>query len=172
MKHQSKEEPIPLEELRRTLGYDKTLGRLYWLIKKAIRIKVGDIAGYRHHSGYRFIELNGRVYPEHSLIYYYHTGIYPERIDHINGVKDCNLIHNLRKASRNENSYNRGKQGKTNPHKGVTYYPYGRVKPKWLAQIKADGKKIYLGYFNTPEEAHEAYKKAADIYHGEFANYG
>lgn len=41
---------------------------------------------------------------------------------------------------------------------------------RWLAQINVNKKKIHLGYFSTPEEAHEVYKKAALEHFGEFAN--
>ena len=37
---------------------------------------------------------------------------------------------------------------------------------KWRAEIKIDGKKIHLGYFDFPEEAFDAYQKAYLEAHG------
>jgi len=41
---------------------------------------------------------------------------------------------------------------------------------RWMAQINVGKKKIFLGDFDTPGEAHEVYKAAALKYFGEFAN--
>ena len=43
---------------------------------------------------------------------------------------------------------------------------------KWHAQIGVNGKVKHLGYFPTPELAHEAYCKGAHELHGEFMNAG
>ncbi|HMD55018.1 MAG TPA: AP2 domain-containing protein, partial [Phycisphaerae bacterium] len=40
---------------------------------------------------------------------------------------------------------------------------------KWMAQIMVDRKSIYLGLYQTPEEAHEAYAIAAKKYFGDFS---
>jgi hypothetical protein len=40
----------------------------------------------------------------------------------------------------------------------------------WQASIKHNKKVIYLGCFHTKEEAHFAYRNAANRLHGEFAN--
>jgi len=43
---------------------------------------------------------------------------------------------------------------------------------KWMAQIQVDKKKIHLGLFDDPAEAHSAYVEAAIRLHGEYANDG
>lgn len=44
----------------------------------------------------------------------------------------------------------------TSKHKGVCFYS---KRNKWIAQIMVKGIKKHLGYFNTENEAYEAYKK-------------
>ncbi len=46
---------------------------------------------------------------------------------------------------------------------------FDKVKTKYRSRIMVNFKQIHLGYFETAEEAHEEYKKAALKYHGEFA---
>lgn len=43
---------------------------------------------------------------------------------------------------------------------------------KWLAQYTHKGKIYYLGLYETEEEAAEAYQKATEHLHKEYANYG
>ena len=86
------------------------------------------------------------------------------QIDHINGDKLDNRRENLRSATQSQNSMNSRIKNKTG-YKGVT-----KTNQKWGAQIKVNGQQIWLGTFNTPEEAHDAYREAAEQYFGEFAN--
>ena len=48
--------------------------------------------------------------------------------------------------------------------KGVKGYYFHNASKKWRAQIKVRGKAIYLGSFDTPEEASQTYQKARLIY--------
>ena len=52
--------------------------------------------------------------------------------------------------------------------KGVVASPNKTGKP-WRAHIRVNGKRIWLGYFNTTEEAGRAYDEAAIKHFGEFA---
>jgi hypothetical protein len=40
-----------------------------------------------------------------------------------------------------------------------------------MAGIRVDGRKIHLGYFDSPDLAFEAYQAAALEHHGEFARF-
>jgi hypothetical protein len=53
-------------------------------------------------------------------------------------------------------------------YKGATF---NKKSGKWQGRIKANGKLYGLGYFQTPQEAHEAYKTAAIKLHGEFSRF-
>lgn len=85
--------------------------------------------------------------------------------DHANCNGLDNRLVNLRPATRAENAYNRRIQRDNRRGlKGIV--PAGR---RWVAQARVRGKQIYLGTFDTPEIAHEAYCKAIKELHGEFA---
>lgn len=90
-------------------------------------------------------------------------------IDHINGNPGDSRIENLREATPSQNQQNK-KVNCTNVSgfKGAVYHPQ---KMKWQGRIHINKKKVSLGYFNTAEEAHEAYKKAAIDLFGEFARF-
>lgn len=75
-----------------------------------------------------------------------------------------------RKATPVQNSHNKRKyKNNTTGYKGVYTAPNGR---QWHARIRNNGKLKLLGVFDTPELAHEFYCLAADMLHGNFANYG
>ena len=117
------------------------------------------------------IKINGRMYMGHRLAWLFVNGGWPENhIDHINEIKNDNRISNLREATSSQNQRNRGAQkNNTSGFKGVSFF---KRNGKWKSTICVNSNKKHLGYFDNPEEAHQAYCKASDKYHGEFANFG
>jgi len=89
-------------------------------------------------------------------------------VDHINGDTLDNRRSNLRVCTQAQNLRNR-KMSKcsSSGFKGV--YATGE---RWRARITSKGDRFYLGSFDNPEAAHEAYCRAAKILHGDFANFG
>lgn len=88
-------------------------------------------------------------------------------VDHINRNTLDNRRCNLRLASKSENGGNTLKRSDNKSgFKGVSWH---RAAQKWIAQTQKNGNRIYLGLYDTPEQAYEAYCKAAPQVHGEFA---
>lgn len=86
-------------------------------------------------------------------------------VDHINHITLDNRRENLRNCTTAENMYNRKPdKGNRSGFKGVSDN-HGRFK----ARIMIYGNLLYLGTWDTPEEAARSYDKAAVKYFGEFA---
>jgi len=86
--------------------------------------------------------------------------------DHINNNKLDNRRDNLRICTHYENVRNSPVRcSNTSGYKGVS-----KSGNKWMATIEVFGKPLYLGTFNTAEEAARAYDDGAKKHFGEFAN--
>ena len=81
------------------------------------------------------------------------TGSFPtQQIDQRDGDPTNNRWKNLREATPGQNVQNFDDRGGL---RGVT-----RLRNKWQAQINVDCRFVYLGLFDSPELAHEAYPAA------------
>lgn len=165
---------LAAQELRELLHYDPDTG-IFTRIKIVApqsRIRVGDVAGSKNHDGYWRIKLGGRagrVYGAHRLAWLYMTGKWPEvEIDHIDLDPSNNRWSNLREANRSTNIANtRRRSDNTSGFKGV-YRGEGKARP-WRAEISLHKKRIFIGAFETMEEAKAAYDARAIEHYGEFA---
>jgi hypothetical protein len=96
-----------------------------------------------------------------------HTEILGGPTDHSNGDGLDNRRSNLRRATKAQNGRNRKlNSNSTSGYKGVSW---NKGRQRWSAQIRVDGKQIYLGLFTDPAEAASVYDEAAVRYHGEYA---
>lgn len=92
------------------------------------------------------------------------------QIDHENVDATDNRWFNLRKATAQENSFNRRKRvDNTSGFKGVSF---NKQSGTYQAYIYKGGKKFSLGLYKTPEEAYEARCRESHKFHGDFANNG
>lgn len=155
-------------QLKRTLSYDPDTGvftRLSCLHKRY----VGRPAGTVSSQGYINIHFAGRPRRAHRLAWLYMTGEWPAMLDHVNGNRADNRFCNLRKATLFQNAQNSRGRGAVSGLKGAHKAMRAGGRIKWNSLIKVKGKSVYLGTFDTPEEAHAAYVAGARRLHGEFA---
>lgn len=152
------------DELRQILNYCPDTGVFTWRVRPSKSMREGTPAGCREKRiGYCTIGYKGSVYKSHRLAWLYMTGEWPNGfIDHINGVKHDNRFANLRVVNETGNAQNIRKPNKRNKSgfMGVIFF-----QRKWRANITHKGKTHWLGDFETPEEAHEAYITAKRKFH-------
>lgn len=155
--------------------YDYETGDLYWRRRFSNRVPKTLEAGTQRKSnsdGYRQVSIKGKKYLVHRIVMLMCYGFYGEGldVDHINHVRNDNRLFNLRFVTRSENSKNKSVSSKNTS--GVTGVCFSKAHRKYIAQIGVNRKLIYLGMFDTLEEAAEARRQADRKYkfnnnHGE-----
>lgn len=121
----------------------------------------------QHERGYLHGFILGRQFLAHRVVWAMVHGKWPSaQIDHINGAKSDNRPANLREASASQNQWNKGvRKDSASRSKGV-YFDADR--DKWVAEIRSNGRKRFLGRFADQSDAIAAYARASAELHGEF----
>lgn len=148
--------------------YEPETGNLIWRITKSAKAVAGSVAGSVNAKGHVNLQVDGKMYAAHQVVYLIHHGYIPHEIDHENRVKTDNRIENLRPATSSQNKGNIGLLcTNQSGYRGVSL---NSRSGKWHAQIKINGKQTYLGRFDTPEQAALRYNEAARQHFGDFAH--
>jgi hypothetical protein len=148
----------------------KSPSGLIWKKVTSNRAKAGTIAGSHHGNGYWVIKFLKQRYYAHRIVYYMYYKQDPcnHDIDHIDQNKRNNNPLNLRLATRSQNMANTpARNTNMSGLKGVVWH---KDKHKWSAQITVNYQHLNLGYFNTKEAAHFAYKEACTKHFKEYAH--
>lgn len=146
-------------------------GDLYWKIdvyrggerNKSILIKSGSKAGSisyvrKYAIPYKIVKYKGEIYYISRLIFLMFKGYLPECVTYKDGNYLNTKIENLIEANKSEIKYRQKLPANNISHiKGVLF---DKKQNKYKAQITKNSKKIYLGYYNTKEEAEKAYLEA------------
>ena len=148
------------ETLRGLFSYDPETGHLTNLYTRSSRAVKGRRAGNLMGTGYRRVRLDGIEYGEHRLIWKLVYGEDPDTIDHINADRSDNRLCNLRSCTAADNNRFAAARRNTLPV-GVKQLKEGdRLYDSYMARATIDGKRVYLGTYDTPEQAHQAYLEA------------
>lgn len=165
-----KPETLTQEYLKECIDYNPETGIFKWKITECNN-KFGADA-YCTAKKALVTQILGKQYTTNRLIWFYMTGEFPSKGDLV--LTKNNIITDLRWdnlsiGSQNEVQQKRKVVSKTG-FKGVSFH---KASKKYHSKIIAPGgKAIHLGLFPTPEEAHEAYMKAAAEHFGELHNDG
>ena len=160
-------QPLPSQEsLKQRLDYNPETGVLTWAYSKP-GITKGKVVGHPNKRGSCQVMLDRKSYQAHRIIWKWMTGEDPPNlIDHINHNPHDNRWENLRLATHAENSRNSRGSGKYK--KGVYKNSCGKT---FGARITVDSRTHFLGCFETEDEAHQEYCRAAEFLHDQFACY-
>lgn len=140
-----------LKWFRSTSGRNAEHAMKQWNLRYARRVAFNVPNG----NGYLCGSLAGKKYFAHRIIYLWVTGEWPNVIDHIDGRRDNNRIMNLINGDDVTNSKNKINLSRS---RGVSFH---KASGKYAAYTSEKGKTIYLGLFETEQEAFAAYVKAA-----------
>ena len=156
--HKYRDRGLTLLRIKELLVYEEDSGKFTWKVHRGRLAKIGSIAGNISKDGYVRLMIDGFTYLVHCLVWFYKTGAWAtSEVDHKDLNKSNNRFNNLREATPKQNCANRKKRSDSkNLYKGVS-----KKCNKWRSSIMINGKRVQLGYFNTPEEAHTAYVEKA-----------
>lgn len=130
----------------------------------------GNKVGWKNVDGYTRIKFKGKIYQAHRIIWEIMVGPIPagSTIDHIDRDRSNNKMNNLRLASPQEQAANTklfssNKSGK----RGVSW---NKEMCKWQSQLTHSSKRIHIGFFDSLEDAGNAYNELAEKLKGDFYN--
>jgi HNH endonuclease len=140
-------------------------GQLYWKVSLHHRLEVGEKVGSKHSAGYIQVCFGKELYMQHRLIFMMYHGYlpkHPRKVDHIDGDKTNNKVHNLRDSTTPENRVNSKQRENTTGYRGVLLTKSGRYSSRCIL----NGVSTYFSTFDTAKEASDAYEDFAEVAHG------
>lgn len=164
MMDQGKNMTLTQERLKQVVSFEPTTG-VFTRILKAKRAVIGRELGYKKSNGYIALSIDGQKYFAHRLAWLYVYGEFPKHdVDHIDGDRANNKIENLRDVTRSVNLQNLKAAKSHNKSTGVLG-AYLHISGKFMSRIQVNKKDVYLGLFETAEQAQQAYLTAKQQFH-------
>lgn len=163
-------------QLRELVSYDPETGVFVWLRRPSAMFATqrgasswnakypGKRAGSANQSNrYETIRIFDCGHYAHRLAWLYMNGEMPKfEIDHKDGNGFNNKYSNLRDVNSRINSENlrQARKSKKKYRLGVYEIVSRKLKKPFTASIKVKGKAIFLGYFETEDQAYDAYLRS------------
>lgn len=130
--------------------------------------RTGRAIGWLSPKGYLQVRIGDHKFYVARVIWKMHHGVDPEWIDHKDGDRLNNRLENLRSVTMLQNNRNMLKRPGMSGYIGAFVRKGRWIGKPFRATIRGkNGKKQYLGVFDTAEEAHAAYVAAANEIFGE-----
>jgi len=149
---------VALDRISEVLDYHPESGLFRWKVHLGARRRAGSIAGCVNAAGYVVISIDGRQFRATRLAWVLTYGRWPSGVvDHIDHDRLNNRITNLRDVSVSVNTQNQVRSSIRSRSGLLGVYPSGY---RWGAKIVVNGRRTYLGQFDSAQEAHEAYVAA------------
>lgn len=151
--------------LRQAISYCHETGVFTWKERRR-GVQFGAVAGTLCSDGYISLCVDGERHRAHRLAWLHVHGVWPlDCIDHIDGNRSNNSIQNLRDVSRGVNIQNQRASTARNASAGLLGVTFYARTGQWMAQISVNKRRKHLGYFETMEQAHQAYVNAKRKHH-------
>lgn len=135
--------------------YEPETGFLFWTDAPEVHAPVRGKRAFTSVGSHGYLQTNyrGSVVLAHRIAWVLvRADAWPVQIDHINGDRTDNRIHNLRSVTRAENRRNACRP--SNNKSGFNGVSWDRVNKRWVVRIKTlDGKYANLGRFETIQDA-------------------
>lgn len=159
---------LSAEDVRALFDYDAERGLLIWESRPREHFSTDRQFAYWNtryagqpagcvKAGRRHVAVFKTQYLTYRLIWLWHKGEWPHYVDHIDGDALNDRIENLRSVSHADNCRNvRHKKRKDALPMGVYIF-----RNKYVARIHSEGKNLYLGMFETVNDAAAARKNAS-----------
>lgn len=154
------------DEARRLFFYHAETGlilRRVYQMGKHVGEEAGGVRTDADGMTYRTVSIFRKVFMSHRVAWLLHYGVWPTmRLDHRDGNGINNRIENLREVTNQQNGMNMklNRTSKTGVS-GVRWHPLAK---KWNARITVSNQEIYLGLFESFEDAVAARKQAESKY--------
>ena len=151
-------EHITAEHIRQAIDYNQLTG----VLTRKTGPKAGLPTGTLSKDGYLIVRILGTNVYAHRIAWLHLHGRWPVQfIDHIDGNKTNNCISNLRECSTSQNAQNK----KRHSNNTTGFIGVCKTKTGFLAQLTVKGKKRFVAYCSTAEEAFEKYTEAKKRLH-------
>lgn len=147
------------------IGYTSKGEEFYFDLEDYDKIK--DYCWYKTPQGYIASRVGEECVEFHRLVLNIGKDNYDCDVDHICHNKCDNRKAQLRIVTRSQNSMN-AQPKKTNTS-GVVGVYWDKCRNKWAAYIKKNYKNIYIGRFESKDDAIKARKEAEEKYFGEYS---
>ena len=134
-------------------GFNKT--EKWYIVKLSLDHKGYKVFGFSYKGKIKHFKYHRVVFYAHNNDWDLFDTSKQNVIDHIDGVRTNNHISNLRNITQHENSFNRICKG----------YSFHKPMGKYVAKIKLNGKDIHIGYYDSEDEAHQAYLNKKEELH-------